>query len=127
MFPSLISIPKAVPGAGGCAAFASPRLGMDALLGPLSSHRQGVIRGAGSRATPGSWKTFHCDGNLVLSLVLFSVTVTRTYTDQQKVISEAQINYRDRRASINVTEMGLLFPSLSKASSENQGAARSKA
>lgn len=100
---------------------------MDAVLGPFSPRRQGVIRGAGACATPGSWQTFHGDGNRVLSLVLFSVTVTRTYTDQQKVISEAQINYHGRRASINVTEMGLLFPSLSKASSENQGAARSKA
>lgn len=79
--------------------------------GPGSLHRTTVLfycagqvlsEGTAAHPTPGSWKRFQGDGNHVFVTLSCSLWLSsRIYTDQQKIIIRAQINYHSRKGSVS--------------------------
>lgn len=69
---------------------------------PVLLCRQSAVRGDSSPHYPGPWKRFWDDGNhdfVTLSCSLW--LSSRIYTDQQKIIIGAQINYHSRKGSMS--------------------------
>lgn len=61
-----------------------------------------LSEGTAAHTTPGLWKRFQGDGNHVFVTLSYSVWLSsRIYTDQQKIIIRAQINYHSRKGSMS--------------------------
>lgn len=61
-----------------------------------------LSEGTAAHTTPGPWKRFQGDGNHVFVTLSCSLWLSsRIYTDQQKIIIRAQINYHSRKGSMS--------------------------
>lgn len=96
--------PGAAPSAGGCVIFTFSQPGTGALHSTtVLFYCAGEVlsEGIAAHTTLGPGKDFKVMETMILSLSCSLWLSSRIYTDQQKIISRAQINYRSRKGSMS--------------------------
>lgn len=71
-----------------------------------------LSEGTAAHTAPGPWKRFQGDGNHIFVTLSCSLWLSsRIYTEQQKIIIRAQINYHSRKGSMSQNWGSYYFPS----------------